>query len=73
MYIHMADMTKTLQTGKNTPREVIAYEADGIRRYGSAREASAHYGLNVQTVYALIRSGKECGDGVSFDWWRGDE
>ncbi len=58
---------------QNQPRKVIAYESDGIKTFGSAKEAAAHYGINIHTLYALINSGKEADGGVSFDYQRWED
>lgn len=58
---------------QNQPRKVIAYEGDGIKTFGSAKEAAAHYGINIHTLYALINSGKEADGGVSFDYQRWED
>lgn len=50
------------------PRKVVAYESDGIKTFASAKEAAAHYGINIHTLYALINNGKETAGGVSFDY-----
>ena len=51
----------------NNKKQVIAYDADGVRIFGSVREAAAHYGLTPKYVSKLIHNGETTADGVSFD------
>lgn len=53
--------------GHRLLRPVIAYEPDGVREFGSAREAAKHYGLDTKQVYKLIKSGGEV-DGIGFNF-----
>lgn len=49
-------------------KKIIAYEPDGVHIFDNAKEAAAHYGLPLPTLYALINSGEESSAGVSFDY-----
>lgn len=57
----------------NVPRKVVAYTGDGIRIFDSVKDVAEHYGLHVQSVYALINNGKETADGVSFDYQKWED
>lgn len=58
---------------KNQQRKVIAYEPDGIKTFENVKEAAAHYGLHIQSIYALINNGNETDGGVSFDYQRWED
>ena len=58
---------------KNQQRKVIAYEPDGIKTFENVKEAAAHYGLRIQSIYALINNGNETDGGVSFDYQRWED
>lgn len=49
-------------------RAVMAFEPDGIKEFGSAREAAEHYGIKVQNVRNLIESAGTTVTGVGFNY-----
>ena len=51
-------------------KQVIAYEADGVRIFESVSAAARHYGLANSQIYILLHSGGTTADGVSFDYTR---
>lgn len=58
---------------QNQTRKVIAYESDGVKTFGSVKEAAEHYGIHIQSIYALINNGKETDGGVSFDYQKWED
>ena len=70
---HTTETMKRPNPKQNQPRKVIAYESDGIKTFDSVKEAAEHYGIHIQSVYALINSGKETDGGVSFDYQKWED
>lgn len=56
-----------------TAVETVVYAADGVRIFDNVARAGEYYKIVSSRIYDLIQMGGETMDGISFDWWRGDD